>query len=100
MSALSKLLEAKVILEKLFDKEINSLDLNQDSRKLHIFLTDGIEIYIIYNNHGQYGYNILFSNLDLDRFIRRFCEEINNDYLFENFFFISSREPYLSFLKR
>jgi hypothetical protein len=67
MSAILKLLEAKSILEDFFEKEIKSLDLNQDSRKLHMILTDGIEIYIIYNNHGQYGYNILFSNLDLDR---------------------------------
>ena len=67
MSAISKLLEAKSILEEFFEKEIKSLNLNQDSRKLHMILTDGIEIYIIYNNHGQYGYNILFSNLDLDR---------------------------------
>ncbi len=67
MSAISKLLEAKEILEQLFGKEINSLDLNQDSRKLHVILTDGIQIYIIYNDYGQYGYNILFSNLDLDR---------------------------------
>ena len=67
MSAISKLLKAKVILEQLFDKEINSLDLNYDSRKLHVILTDDIQIYIIYNDYGQYGYNILFSNLDLDR---------------------------------
>lgn len=53
MSAISKLLEAKVILERFFDKEIKSLSLNHDSRKLHIVLMDGIEIYIIYNNHGQ-----------------------------------------------
>ncbi len=67
MSAISKLIEAKVILEQLFDKAINFLNLNYDSRKLHIILTDGIEIYIIYNDHGQYGYNIHFSNIDLDR---------------------------------
>jgi len=67
MSAVSKLIEAKIILEQLFDKEIKSLNLNYDSRKLHSILTDGIEIYIIYNDHGQYGYNILFSKLDLDR---------------------------------
>ena len=67
MSAISKLSEAKVILERLFDKEINSFNLNYDSRKLHVILTDGIQIYIIYNDYGQYGYNILFSNLDLDR---------------------------------
>ena len=67
MSAISKLLEAKAIFEQLFDKEINTLTLNLDSRKLHIVLSDGIEIYIIYNDHGEYGYNILFSKLDLDR---------------------------------
>jgi len=43
MSAISKLLEAKTIFEQLFDKEIKILTLNQDSRKLHIILTDGIE---------------------------------------------------------
>ncbi len=67
MSAISKLSEAKSILEQLFDKEINSISLSYDSRKLHIVLKDGIEIYIIYNDQGQYGYNILFSTLDLDR---------------------------------
>ena len=61
MSAISKLLEAKAIFEQLFDKEINNLTLNLDSRKLHIVLSDGIEIYVIYNNHGEYSYNILFS---------------------------------------
>lgn len=44
MSAISKLLEAKAIFEQLFDKEINTLTLNLDSRKLHIVLSDGIEI--------------------------------------------------------
>ena len=36
MSSISKLLKAKVILEQLFDNKINSLDLNYDSRKLHV----------------------------------------------------------------
>ena len=67
MSAISKLLEAKSIFEQLFDEKIKNLTLNQDSRKLHIILTDGIEVYVIYNDHGQYGYNILFSKLGLDR---------------------------------
>jgi len=53
MSAISKLLEAKTIFEQLFEKEINILTLNQDSRKLHIILTDSIEVYVIYNDHGE-----------------------------------------------
>jgi len=67
MSAISKVLEAKTIFEQLFDKEIKLLTLNQDSRKLHRILNDGIEVYIIYNDHGEYGYNVLFSKLDFDR---------------------------------
>jgi len=68
MTAISKWLKAKVIIENLFEKDINSLSLNYNSKKLHVILTDGIEIYIIYNDHDQYGYNILFSKLDLDRY--------------------------------
>ncbi len=67
MSAISKILEAKAIFEQLFDKEIKTITLNSDLRRLHIILSDGIEIYVIYNDHGEYGYNILFSKLDLDR---------------------------------
>ena len=67
MSAISKIFEAKAIFEQLFDKQIKTVTLNSDSKRLHIVLFDGIEIYIIYNDHGEYGYNILFSKLDLDR---------------------------------
>ncbi|TFG26892.1 MAG: hypothetical protein EU532_08665 [Promethearchaeota archaeon] len=63
MSAISKLLEAKTIVEQLFVDKIKNIALNQDSKKLHFTLTDGIEVYIIYNTHSQYGYNILFSKL-------------------------------------
>ena len=57
MSAISKLIEAKSIFEHLFDKNIRTLALNQDSRDLHIILSDGLEIYVIYNDHGEYSYN-------------------------------------------
>ncbi len=67
MAAISKVLEAKTIFEQLFDKKIKFLTLNQDSRKLHIILNDGIEAYTIYNDHGEYRYNVLFSKLDFDR---------------------------------
>ena len=46
MPKISKLLEAKAIFEQLFDKEINTLTLNLDSRKLHIVLSDGIETFV------------------------------------------------------
>ena len=67
MSAIIKLFEAKSLLEQFFDEDIKNLDLNQDRRQLHIVLNDGVEIYVIYNNHDEYGYSVIFSKLDLDR---------------------------------
>ena len=61
MSVISKILIAKTIFKQLFDMVINLLTLNQDFRTLHIILTDSIELYVINNDHGEYGYNILFS---------------------------------------
>ena len=61
---------------------IVSLSINIDFKRLHIFLKDGVEIYIAYNNSDEYSYSIIFSKLELDR-----CRFDNYDALWD----VSSR---------
>jgi hypothetical protein len=67
MKANEKLLVAKELLELNLSKEISQISIDLTYKQLHIILIDGINLYIVYNDHGEYSYSIIFSKLDLDR---------------------------------
>jgi len=67
MKANEKLIVAKELLELNLVNKISQLSINLTYNQLHIVLIDGIHLYIVYNDHGEYSYSIIFSKLDLDR---------------------------------
>ena len=67
MNAIEKLSKAKKLLEKSLENLIISLSMNTDFKRIHIILKDGVEVFIVFNNHDEYSYSILFSKLELDR---------------------------------
>jgi len=67
MNANEKLISAKDILEQHLSNEISSLSIDFMYNQLHLVFLDGVHLYVVYNNHGQYSYSIIFSKLELDR---------------------------------
>ena len=67
MNAIEKLLIAKELLELNLSQTISQISIDLTYKQLHIILIDGIQLYIVYNDHGEYSYSIIFSKLDLDR---------------------------------
>ena len=67
MNANEKLISAKDILEQHLSKEISYLSIDFMYKQLHLVFLDGIHLYIVYNDHGEYSYSSLFSKLELDR---------------------------------
>jgi hypothetical protein len=67
MTAIEKLLVAKELLELYLSKNIGHVSIDFTYKKLHIIFIDGIHLYVVYNDHGEYSYSIIFSKLDLDR---------------------------------
>ena len=67
MNASEKLQIAKEILELNLSERISQISIDLTYKQLHIVLIDGIQLYIVYNDHGEYSYSIIYSKLDLDR---------------------------------
>ncbi len=67
MNAIEKLLVAKELLEQNMSKNIGHVSIDFTYKKLHIIFIDGIHLHIVYNDHGEYSYSIIFSKIDLDR---------------------------------
>ncbi len=67
MSGLEKLLLAKVYLEKYLSQNVLQLNFELRLRRIEVLLLDNNKIYITYNDHEQYGYQIVFSDCQLDR---------------------------------
>ena len=62
-----KLIIAKDLLENNLAYKIKKLSLDFTYKQLHITFFDGIQLYVVYNDHDEYSYSILFSKLELDR---------------------------------
>ncbi|OLS12005.1 MAG: hypothetical protein RBG13Loki_4349 [Promethearchaeota archaeon CR_4] len=67
MLGLEKLLLAKVCLEKYLSYRVVQLNFELKLRRIQLTLRDNSLVYIVYNDHDQYGYQIVFSSLQLDR---------------------------------
>lgn len=67
MLASKKVLIAQRILQKKLGLLIVSITLDKEDPSLAVKLKDGARIYIQWNDHDQYSYSILFSEITLDR---------------------------------
>ena len=67
MKAIKKIKQAAIIIEDLFSKQISRFVLDYEDPRIKLILNDGVIVYLQYNNHDQYSYNIIFSNETLDR---------------------------------
>lgn len=67
MKGTEKLRIAKELLEQHLSPKINKLSLDFTYKQLHVVFLDGIHLYIVYNDHEEYSYSIIFSKLELDR---------------------------------
>jgi hypothetical protein len=67
MLGLEKLLLAKVCLEKHLSDRVVQLNFDLKLRRIDLLLRDNSQIFITYNDHNQYGYQIIFSTRRFDR---------------------------------
>jgi len=67
MKGNEKLLIAKEFLEKNLANKIKKISLDFTYKQLHVTFFDGIQLYVVYNDHDEYSYSIIFSKLELDR---------------------------------
>ncbi len=67
MKGNDKLIIAKDLLEHYLSPKIKKLSLDFTYKQLHVVFLDGIHLYIVYNDHKEYSYSIIFSKLELDR---------------------------------
>jgi len=67
MLGLEKLLLAKVCLEKYLSYRVMQLNFESKLRRIPIVLRDNSQVFVIYNDHDQYGYQVVYSNRQFDR---------------------------------
>ena len=67
MADVVKLDIAKLILEKVLGSTLKILNYEPKLARIYILLRDSVQLFIRYNNHEEYSYNIFFSNSELDR---------------------------------
>lgn len=67
MSSLKKLNITKSLIEKELFIFLKSLKFEPKFARISVILRDNVHLFIRYNNHDEYSYNILFSKVDLDR---------------------------------
>ena len=61
-----KLSKAIDIFEEKCSEIIIKKELNLRMKRVKFLLVDGIQVYIQYNNYGQYSYSIIFSSHEQD----------------------------------
>ncbi|MGQ4874795.1 MAG: toxin-antitoxin system TumE family protein [Promethearchaeia archaeon] len=59
--------KALIILEKELSVQVKLINFEPKLARIHIFLRDNTQIFIKYNNYGEYSYSLFFSKRDLDR---------------------------------
>jgi len=67
MASVAKLRKAADILERELAGAILQLTIDEDTAIIHASLKDATELYLHYNDYGEYTYSILFSELEMDR---------------------------------
>lgn len=66
-SSLQKLDKARLLLNQHLSIHLITLNFEPKLARIHAILRDNVQLYIRYNNHGEYSYTIIFSNTSLDR---------------------------------
>jgi len=67
MSSLQQLDKARLLLHQYLSIHLITLKFEPKLARIHAILRDNVQLYIRYNNHGEYSYSILFSKTALDR---------------------------------
>jgi hypothetical protein len=67
MSSLQKLDKARLLLHQHLSIHLIILNFEPKLARLHAILRDNVQLYIRYNNYGEYSYTIIFSKASLDR---------------------------------
>lgn len=67
MNGREKIVESSNLFSKIIPDEISELKYNKVGKELKILLSNGVEIYVVYNDHHQYSYTIIYSNSKYDR---------------------------------
>ncbi len=67
MADVVKLEISKLILEKILGSSLKTLNFEPKLARIYILLHDSVQIFIRYNNHEEYSYNVVFSKSEFDR---------------------------------
>jgi hypothetical protein len=67
MSSLQKLDKARLLLHQHLSIHLITLNFEPKLARAHAILRDNVQLYIRYNNPGEYSYTIIFSKTSLDR---------------------------------
>ena len=67
MKSLEKLDKSKLLIEKELSITLETLNFEPKLARLHVSLRNGTQLYIRYNDYGEYSYSIIFSKMRLDR---------------------------------
>lgn len=67
MTAVDNLTRSYNLLQKGLASEILTITLDLTLATVKVLLHNGVYVYIRYNNHNEYSYNVIFSLLKYDR---------------------------------
>ena len=67
MSSLQKLDKTRLLLHQYLSIHLSTLNFEPKLARIHAILRDNVQLYVRYNNYGEYSYTIIFSKSSLDR---------------------------------
>ena len=67
MLGLKQLDKAKLLLHQHLSILLKTINFEPKLARIHVILRDNVQIFIRYNNYGEYSYSIIFSKSELDR---------------------------------
>ena len=67
MLGLIKLERARVLLEHHLPRMITDLEFEPRLARIKVVFRDGTILFVRYNNHNEYSYSVMFSQLQYDR---------------------------------
>jgi len=67
MLSIEKLIRSRLILEEELSIYTKILNFEPKLARIHVILRDKVQLFIRYNNHDEYSYCIIFSQMELDR---------------------------------
>ncbi len=67
MLGLKQLDKVKLLLHQHLSILLKTINFEPKLARIHVMWRDNIQIFIRYNNYGEYSYSIIFSKAELDR---------------------------------